>query len=194
MVLWMGSFFPLRLRPGIWVCVGNARTSKHGGAVNGLLDTPPSFKGSYEWCTEMSVTIPKDRDGGKAAAPAGDRFLSPSWGFYTWFNMLPGEFGSILHSGLPCHSHFKSNCWPGRNTWEKKPVMLKIHSRLLNHCLFLSVGINVNDMKLHHSLSKQAFGQITNFHWQNKKLMQHFSTCSNPLQVLIRAVQMGTFY
>lgn len=71
--------------------------------VNGLLDIPLPSK----WCTEMSVSIPKYRgergwgeSGGGAAAPARDRFLSPLQGFYTWFNMLPVEFGSILHSGL----------------------------------------------------------------------------------------------
>ena len=80
------------------------------GEVNGLPDIPLPSKGPCEWCREASVTVPKDRGRGRAAAPARDRFLSPSGGFYTWFNMLLGEFGSILHSGLPRHSHFKSNC------------------------------------------------------------------------------------
>lgn len=110
----------------------------------------------------MSVTIPKDRGGGKAAAPARDRFLSPSQGFYTWFNMLPVEFGSILHSGLPRHSHFKSNCWPGRTTWEKAVVLKKIYSKLLKSLAFLSVGINVNDIwsSAIHYLNKQSVGSL----------------------------------
>lgn len=35
--------------------------------------------------------------------------------------MLPVEFGSILHSGPLCHSHFGSNCWPVCTNLPKTP-------------------------------------------------------------------------
>lgn len=109
-----------RLWPHVWMRVRNQCTG--AGEVNGLLDIPlPSKvpKSGAEKRVWPSLKTEVWRGGGReTAAPARDRFLSRSRGFYTWFNMLQGEFGPILHSGLPRHSHFKSNCWPGRTTWE----------------------------------------------------------------------------
>lgn len=128
---WKGNCYSQRLWPGVWVCVRNLCTG--AGWVNALLDIPLPSK----CCTEMSVTIPKDRgEQCGAAAPARDRFLSPSQGFYTWFNMLPVEFGSILHSGLLRHSHFKSNCWPGHIPAEEKAVDPKDTFLAFYHQLF----------------------------------------------------------
>lgn len=61
----------------------------------------------------------KTEVGRETTASAQDRFQSRSPGFYTWFNILLGEFGSILHSGPPHHSHFRSNLSPTHTTWEK---------------------------------------------------------------------------
>lgn len=61
----------------------------------------------------------KTEVGREMAASAHDRFQSRSQGFYTWFNILLGEFGSISLCGPPHHSHLRSNRWSNHTFWEK---------------------------------------------------------------------------
>lgn len=133
----------------------------------------------------VSVTIPKDRGGRRAAAPARDGFLSSAQGFYTWFNMLPVEFASILHSGLPHHSHFKSNCWNGCITWEK---CAKKYIPAFKSSAFLTAEIYVNG--LWHSLSKQAIPWMTHFHSQPR----HWCVFSHILIHHSVSGRLGAFY
>lgn len=128
----------------------------------------------------MSVTVPKDRGVGRAAAPAGDRFLNPSAGFYTWFNMLPLEFGSILHSGLPRHSHFESNCWPGLAPEKKWCWKYTLQA-------FLSGGDKCKWQRKFQDLS--AGSQILNTKQETNAAF--FRQYWNPFQLLIRTGRTG---
>lgn len=101
--------------------MSGCESETHAQVQLGLMGSQTSLflqSGAKKWVWPSLKTEVSERGGGKRLQP-GDRFLSPLRGFYTWFNMLPVEFGSILHSGPLCHSHFRSNCWPVHTSCQK---------------------------------------------------------------------------
>lgn len=100
------------------------------GCLSGGISAHTQGRLMGSWTSFFLQRFPRDTEewewpslktevGRETAASAQDRFQRRSQGFYTWFNILPGEFGSISLCGPPHHSHLRSNRWFNHTVWEK---------------------------------------------------------------------------